>query len=124
MEENNPVQENEKTEHEIEDEAGTETDDESVHKSVQADDPSFESVETVNDKEEQPSAIYDKLIHEQRPAPEDQSPSRLPAVRKLDSKLDGKHWSDSMVGSVIHEHCIGSVIKEYTNFEATLSTPQ
>ena len=29
-----------------------------------------------------------------------------------------------MVGSMIHEHCIGSVIKEYTNLEATLSTPQ
>ena len=29
-----------------------------------------------------------------------------------------------MVGSVIHEHCIGSVIEEYTNLEATLSTPQ
>ena len=29
-----------------------------------------------------------------------------------------------MVGLVIHEHCIGSVIKEYTNLEATLSIPQ
>ena len=29
-----------------------------------------------------------------------------------------------MVGSVIHEHCIGLVIKEYINLKATLSTPQ
>ena len=36
----------------------------------------------------------------------------------------GEYWQDSMVGSVIHEHCTGSVIKEYTNLEATLSTPQ
>ena len=28
-----------------------------------------------------------------------------------------------MVG-VIHEHCIGLVIKEYTNLEVSLSTPQ
>ena len=29
-----------------------------------------------------------------------------------------------MVGSVIHEYYIGSVIKDYGNLEATLSTPQ
>ena len=29
-----------------------------------------------------------------------------------------------MVGSVMHEHCIGSVIREYNNLEATLATPQ
>ena len=29
-----------------------------------------------------------------------------------------------MVGSVIHEYCVGSVINTYSNLEATLSTPQ
>ena len=120
---NDPVQENKETVHEIEDETGSEADDDSVHKSVQTDNPSIESVETIDDEEEQQSRIYDKLIHKQRPAPEDPSPPRPPAVRKLDSKLDGKHQGDSMVGSVIHEHCIGSAIKEYTNLGATLSTP-
>ena len=118
------VQENEETVHEIEDEAGTEEDDKSVHESVHADDPSIESVKTVDDKEEEPSTIHDGLIHEQQPAQEDPPPPRPFAVRKLDSNLDGKHWNNSMVGSVIHEHCIGSVIKEYTNLKATLSTSQ
>ena len=122
--ENNPVQENEETVHEIEDEAGTGADDESVHKSERVEDPSIESVETVDDEEEQPSKISNKLIHELRPEPEEPPSPRPPAVRKLDSDLDGNHWSDSMVGLVIHEHCIRSVIKEYTNLEATLSTPQ
>ena len=29
-----------------------------------------------------------------------------------------------MVGLVMNEHCIGSVIREYTNLKATLSNPQ
>ena len=29
-----------------------------------------------------------------------------------------------MVGSVIHKHTVGSVIQDYSNLEATLSTPQ
>ena len=50
--ENDPVQENKETVHENKDEAGTEADDDSVHKSVQVDDPSIESVETVDDEVE------------------------------------------------------------------------
>ena len=57
----------------------------------------------------------------EEPPPPDQRP---PAVRKLDSNMDGDYWQDSMVGSVIHVHCIGLVIREYTDLEATLSTPQ
>ena len=38
--------------------------------------------------------------------------------------MDGDYWQDSMVSSVIHEHCIGSMIREYTDLETTLSTPQ
>ena len=66
MGENDPVQENEETVNKIEDEAGTaEEDNESVHKSVRGADPSTESVETVDDKEEEPRQNYDKLIHKQ-----------------------------------------------------------
>ena len=48
------------------------------------------------------------------------------AVRQLQGNLDGPHWGGGMVGSVIHEHCIGSVIREYNNLEAVSvsSTPQ
>ena len=70
---NNPVQENEETVHGIEGEAGTEEeDDKSIHKLVRGDDPSIESVETVDDDEEEPRAnydIHDGLIHEQQPKP-------------------------------------------------------
>ena len=41
---NDPVQENKEIIHEMGDEAGTDVDDDSVHKSVQADDPSIDSV--------------------------------------------------------------------------------
>ena len=44
--------------------------------------------------------------------------------RKLDCALDGKHWGDGMIGSVIHEYCIRLVINNYSNLEATLSTLQ
>ena len=49
---------------------------------------------------------------------------RRRAVQELDSALDGKHWGDGMVGSVIHEYAVGSVIREYSNLEASLLTPQ
>ena len=63
--ENDPVQENGETVHEIEDEAGTEKDNESAHKSVHVDNPSIESVETIDGEKEEPSAIYDELIYKQ-----------------------------------------------------------
>ena len=77
-----------------------------------------------NEEEEEPRANYNKLHHEQSPEPEEPARPRPPiaqkppAVRKLDSNLDKKHLKDSMVGSVMHKHCIGSVIREYTNLEA------
>ena len=77
-------------------------------------DPSLESVDTVDDYKEVP--VSDQEIEpDQQPEPEEpQSPDQRPAeVRKLDSHLeDGNCWQDSMVVSVIHEHCIGSVIRE------------
>ena len=74
---------------------------------MRADDSSIDSVETVDNEAEHPSEIDDEIVHEQPPRPEDAR--RPPAVRKLDSNLDGHHWKDSMVGSVIHEHYIKSV---------------
>ena len=60
--------------------------------------------------------------------PEEAVPSTpvpvLCAVQELDSNLDGRHWGDGMVGSVIREYIIGSVIQDYDNVEATLSIPQ
>ena len=53
--------------------------------------------------------------------PEDNRQGNNPvpaAVRKLQDDLDGPHWDRGMVGSVIHEHCIGSVIREYNNLES------
>ena len=44
---------------------GTEKDNESAHKSVHVDDPSIESVETIDGEKEEPSAIYDELIYKQ-----------------------------------------------------------
>ena len=126
--ENNPVQKNEETVHKIEDKVGTEEEDnESVHESVREDDPSIKSVETADGKKEEPLVnydVYDGLIHKQQPEPEEPSQPRPPAVRKLNSNLDGIHWNDSMVDLVIHEHCIGLMIRKYTNLKATLSTPQ
>ena len=127
--ENNPVQEKEEIVHEIEDKTGTDEEDvESIHESVCGDCSSLESVETVDDEVEELFSDL-KIEPEQQPEPEepplprpaaDQKP---PAVRKLDCLMDGEYWQDSMVGSVIHENCIGLMIKEYTNLEATLSTP-
>ena len=63
--ENDTVQENEETEHEVEDEDGNgEEDNGSVHKSVCVDDSIIESVETVDkNEEEEPRENYDKLYH-------------------------------------------------------------
>ena len=130
--ENDPVQENEETVHEIEDETSTEEDDdESVHKSVHGDDPSLGSVEIVDDydEEDEPRANDNELDHEQPSEPEEPTlpglatDQRPPAVRKLNCLLNGEHWKDNMVGLVVHQYCIGSVIREYTNLTATLSTP-
>ena len=51
-------------------------------------------------------------------------PQQPCVIQELDCILDGKKWEDGMVGSVIHECCVSSVIQEYGNFKATLSTPQ
>ena len=70
MGDNDPIQENEEIVHEIEDDAG-DVDDDSVHKSVQADDPSIDSVETVDDEAKYHSTINDEIVHEQPPRLED-----------------------------------------------------
>ena len=106
------IQNNKDTVYEIKDEDGAE---EEGDKSVEVDDPSIETV----DNEEESRGNDEQPTELEKPAP-----PRPPAVRKLDSALDGKHWEDNMVGSVIHEYCIGSVIRDYGNFEAALSTPQ
>ena len=52
--------------------------------------------------------------------PEDDRQGNNPvpaAIRKLQDNLDSPHWNRNMIGSVIHEHCIGSVIREYNNLE-------
>ena len=47
------------------------------------------------------------------------------AVRKLQDNL-GEYWDRDVIGSMIHEHCIGSVIREYNNLESVSvsATPQ
>ena len=72
------------------------------------------------------------IVHNPPRQPAKQHPPRpadIPvpaAVRGLDSKLNGPHWVGGMIEAVSHEHCIGSVIREYNNLESVLvsSTPQ
>ena len=96
--------------HQIIEEDGAKED----NKSTEGDDISIETVDN-----------EDELRGNDKPQakPEEPAPPRPLAVRKLDFTFDGKHQEDGMVGSMIHEYCIGSVINNYSNLEATLSTP-
>ena len=81
-------------------ESSVQDDDAPSINSARGDSPSDGSVETVDEDDDQvieqePQQMDEEsLVEDQRP----------PAVRKLDSNLGG-FWKDSMVGSVIHEHC-------------------
>ena len=95
--------------------------------SARGDKPSVGSVETVdNDHDDEVDVINDDppLQPEEPLAPRRANNPVPAAVRQLEGNLDGPHWEGNMVGLVIHEHCIGSVIREYNNLEAVSSTPQ
>ena len=104
----------------------------SLPDSARGDEPSIGSmgsVETVNDEpDDEVDAINnDPPLQPEVPIAPRQGNNSVPvAVRQLQGDLDGPHWNGGMVGSVIHEHCIGSVIREYNNLEAVSvsSTPQ
>ena len=76
------------------------------------------SVETVDEEDDPVIKPKPQQMDEEPPA----EYQRPPAVRILDSNL-GWFWKDSLVGSAIHEHCIGLVIRDFCNTEAILSTP-
>ena len=118
-EEDNSVQDDgdktdtDSTVHKIKYEDGAEED----NKSTEDDEA---TVETADNEDENESRVDD----EPQPKLEEEEPPRPRTVRELDCSLNGKYWADGMVGSVIHECCVGSVIQEYGNFKAILSTPQ
>ena len=118
-----PVLENEEMVHGINDKTGTgDKEAVSIHKSERGDDPSLESVETINEDKEEPISNLDIEPNPEEPPSPGQRPA---AVRKLDSHLnDEGYWRDSMVGLVMHEHFIASVIRNYGDVEAVSSTPQ
>ena len=109
MDEEVPVQEEEEdVPTVIQEESSTPEDDASSPNSAREDEPSIGSVETVGDDEDQVIEPKPQPMAEE-PPPQDQRP---PAVRKLNSQLGG-FWKDNLVGSVIHEHCIASMIKTF-----------
>ena len=130
MDEEVPVQEEEKDvpaiieeESSVPDDVAEESpvpdDDASLPDSAQEDEPSDASVETVDEDDDPVVEPKPQPMAEEPPA-EDRRP---PAVRKLDSNLVFS-WKDSLIGSVIHEHCIRLVIKAFCNTEAISSTLQ
>ena len=97
----------------------------SVHDSIQADSPSVDSVDTVSDDEEdETSAVVDNPNGPtERPENNEQNNAPVaPAVRKLQDNL-GDYWNSNVIGSVVHEHCIGSAIREYNNLESVSMSP-
>ena len=86
----------------------------------------FHSTYPIDNDDNEEHVSDPEIKPEQQPEPEEPPPpdQRPPAVWKFDSFMDEKYWQDRMVESVIQEHCIGLVIKEYINLETTLSTPQ
>ena len=93
----------------------------SEHDSVRTDDPSIDTVETVtNDNDDGDEDAVNDNPPMQPEIPEDDQRSDIPvpaAVRKLQGDLGG-YWNQEKIGSVLHEHCIGSVIREYNNLES------
>ena len=92
-----------------------------VNDSVQVDDPSIDLVETViNDDDDEPDVIDDDPpVQPERPKGNQRGNNPMPAaVHKLQDDLNSSHWDRGMIGSVLHKHCIGSVIREYNNFES------
>ena len=93
-------------------------DDASLPDSTRGDEPSIASVETIDDDDD-PVVEPEPQRMAEEPPPQDRRP---PAVWKLDSQL-GEFWKDILIGSVIHEHCIGLAIRDFCNIEAISSTP-
>ena len=107
--------------HVVEDDNDSSNEEEaSVHDSVQSDDPTIGSGETVNDdNDNEPNVINnDPPLQPKMFEDDGQRNNPVPAaVRQLQGNLDGPHCNRDIVGSVIHEHCIGSIIREYNNLE-------
>ena len=89
MVENIPVLENEETVHKINEESGTDDEDDgSIHKSVRADDPSLESVETVEDDDDDGS---DEPVQDPRIEP-DQQPEPESHHHKTEDRPRFRNW--------------------------------
>ena len=93
-----------------------------LHDSVRADYASIESVDTVtNDYDDGGTDAINDDPPVQPEMPKDNQRGNNPvpaAVQKLKDNLNGPHWDRGMINSVLHEHCIGSVIREYNNLES------
>ena len=113
--------ENESTDPILIEENDTGTNDNSLaHKPEDEDEPEQEDDVTVgSDDDEEEGEAGENEEQQQEEVPPASVP-RPRAVQELDPNLDGIHWGDGMVGSVIHEYTVESVIQHYGNLDATL----
>ena len=93
------------------------SDESSEHIPKDENDPKEEDDTTVEpvDDEDQPQEEVESVEEEeqlQEGAPLALVPRRR-AIQELKSNLDGVHWGDGIVSSVIHEYIVESVIQHY-----------